>query len=57
MRFIKWLCKGIFTIVATLLVLALIKILEMDELKDDYSLGCMGLIVVAAVVYIVCLIF
>lgn len=57
MRFIKWLRKGIFTMVATLLVLALIKILEMDELKDDYSLGCMGLIVVAAVVYIVCVIF
>ena len=57
MRIIRCICKGISTIIATLLVLALIKIWEMDELKDDYSLGCMGLIVVAAVVYIVCLIF
>lgn len=57
MKLIKWLYKGIFTMVATLLVLVLIKILEMDELKDDYPLGCMGLIVVAAVIYIVCLIF
>lgn len=57
MKLIKWLYKGIFTMVATLLALALIKILEMDELKDNYSLGCMGLIVVAAVVYVVCLIF
>lgn len=29
----------------------------MDELKDDYSLGCMGLMVVAVVVYLVCVIF
>ena len=57
MRIIRCICKGISTIIATLLALALIKVLEMDELKDNYSLGCMGLIVVAAVVYIVCLIF
>ena len=29
----------------------------MDELKDDYSLGCIGLVVVAVVVYLICVIF
>ena len=29
----------------------------MDELDDDYSLGCMGVVVVAVVVYFICGIF
>ncbi len=29
----------------------------MEELNDDYSLGCMGVVVVAVVVYLICVIF
>lgn len=29
----------------------------MDELDDDYSLGCMGVVVVAVAVYLICVIF
>ena len=29
----------------------------MDELEDDKSLGCMSLIIVAIVTYLVCVIF